>query len=83
MAEVSGVGTDARKEQLVTRLLDFPQAAEALGCSRTHIYDLIAAGELTPVNISAVRGGSKTRIDADDIDAFIERRKRPVPKRAA
>jgi excisionase family DNA binding protein len=80
---VSGVGTYARREVTVTRLLDFFQAADALGCSRTHIYDLVAAGELTPVNISAVRGGSKTRIDAADIDAFIERRKRSVPKSAA
>jgi len=68
---------------VTTRLLNFEDASKILGCSRPHVYDLVAAGELTPVNISAVRGGSKTRIDADDLEAFIERRKRAIPKRAA
>ena len=68
---------------MTIKLVDFFKAAEMLDCSRPHVYDLVAAGELTPVNISAVRGGSKTRISVDDIEAFIERRKRAIPKRAA
>lgn len=50
-----------------------PAAAAQLGCSRSHVYDLIARGELRTVNISA-RGRSKTRVRADDIAEFIERR---------
>lgn len=63
---------------MAPRLLTVPQAAEVLGCSRTHIYGLIAAGHLRPVEIAAKGVRSKTRIRQDDLDAFIEARTREV-----
>ena len=55
------------------RVFKIDEAATRLGCSRSHVYDLIAAGELRTVNISA-RGRSKTRIRSDDLADYIERR---------
>lgn len=54
------------------RLLTIPQAAERLGCSRANVYGLINAGELPVVSIGRSRG---YRIDSQDIEAFIQRRK--------
>lgn len=63
----------------IPKLLDFPEVAEILGCSRPHAYDLAAAGEFGElVNISAKKGASKTRITEDGVKAFIERRSRAV-----
>jgi excisionase family DNA binding protein len=52
-------------------------AAEILGCSEMHVYRLIAAGELTAVDIATPGAGrSKTRIRSDDLAAYIERKTR-------
>lgn len=61
-----------------TRLLSVPAAAQVLGCSRTHIYGLIAAGHLRPVEIKATGTRTKTRIRQDDLDKFIEQQTRRV-----
>ncbi len=59
------------------KLLDFPEVADILGCSRPHAYDLAAAGEFGElVNISARPGGKKHRVTEDGLAAFIERRSR-------
>lgn len=58
-----------------TKLLSIPDAAAQLGCSRTHVYGLIAAGHLRPVEIKA-SGRPKTRVRQDDLDDFIERQTR-------
>lgn len=50
------------------RLLRVQEAAELLGVSRSHIYNLIEQ-ELIP----AVRLGRVTRIDPADLDALIAR----------
>lgn len=61
------------------KLLDFPEVAEILGCSRPHVYDLAAAGEFGElVNVSAKPDGKKHRITEDGVKAFIERRSRAV-----
>ena len=62
-----------------TRLLSVPDAAQTLGCSRTHIYGLIAAGHLRAVEIKATGTRPKTRIRSDDLQTFIEDRTREVP----
>jgi len=50
-------------------------AAEILGCLEMHVYRLIAAGELTAVDIATPGAGrSKTRIRSDDLAAYIERK---------
>lgn len=59
-------------------LLTLPQAAKRLGCSRTHIYSLIAAGQLRRFDISATPGATKTRVSDEDVSAYIERCQRPV-----
>jgi excisionase family DNA binding protein len=54
-----------------------PGAAEHLGCSEMHVYRLIAAGELTAVDIATPGAGrSKTRIRSDDLAEFINRKTR-------
>lgn len=54
------------------RLLSVTEAAEVLGCSRGHIYDLISAGKFRAVEIKATGKRSKTRIYETDLAAFIE-----------
>jgi excisionase family DNA binding protein len=56
----------------MTRLLSITAAAEALDCSRGHIYGLIAAGHLRAVEIKAKGARSKTRIRAEELEAFID-----------
>lgn len=56
------------------RCLRVPDAAEVLACSRDHVYDLIARGELRAVDIG--HGRAKTRIRTDDLQAYIDRRTR-------
>jgi excisionase family DNA binding protein len=52
-------------------------AAEILGCSEMHVYRLIAAGELTAVDIATPDAGrSKTRIRSDDLADYIDRKTR-------
>lgn len=60
----------------MNRLLTIPETADQLRCSTRHVYDLIAAGLLRPVDIG--RGRSKTRVRSDDLDAYINRQTRRV-----
>jgi excisionase family DNA binding protein len=66
--------------QIVLRLHPVKEAAQILGCSDMHVYRLIAAGDLSAVNI-AMPGAtgarkSKTRIRSDELAAYIERKTR-------
>lgn len=54
------------------KLLSITHAAEQLDCSRGHVYGLIAAGKLRAVELKAKGTRSKTRIRAEDLEAFIE-----------
>jgi len=63
---------DDNHKPTAPRLLTVSQAAEYLGCSRANVYTLINAGELPVVAVGKSRG---YRIDRQDIDAFIDRRK--------
>jgi excisionase family DNA binding protein len=65
------------------RLLSLTTAAEILDCSRTHMYGLIAAGQLRAVEIAAQGSRTKTRIRSDDLDEFIERKTRGAKRGAA
>lgn len=59
-------------------LLTPQQAADRLGCSRVHIYDLIAAKKLRRFNISAKSGATKTRVSDTDLDHYIASIEVPV-----
>lgn len=59
-------------------LLTPQQAADRIGCSRPHVYDLIAVGKLRRFNISAKTGSTKTRVADTDVDAFIAAAEMPV-----
>lgn len=59
-----------------TRLMSVTAAAEQLDCSRGHVYNLIAVGQLRAVEIKARGKRSKTRVLADEVEAFIERQTR-------
>lgn len=54
-----------------TQLLTVPAAAERLSVSRTHIYRLIAAGELRSVEVKASGKRPKTRVLEEDLESFI------------
>lgn len=56
----------------MTQLLSISSAAAQLDCSRGHIYGLIAAGKLRAVETKAKGTRSKTRVRAEDLDAFVE-----------
>lgn len=60
----------------VPQLLSIPEAAKALGLgSRNSVYALVARGELPVVTVGRV-----SRIDAADIESYIERNKRTAPR---
>ncbi|VXB34118.1 helix-turn-helix domain-containing protein [Nocardioides sp. AX2bis] len=54
-------------------LLTVTDAAARLSCSRGHVYNLVALGQLRAVEI-AIAGAKrpKTRIRAEDLTAFVE-----------
>ena len=54
-----------------TQLLSIPEAAAQLACSRAHVYRLISAGSLRSVELKATGARSKTRVRAEDVEAFI------------
>lgn len=59
------------------QLLTIPETAKALGVgSRNTVYDLIAQGELPVVTV-----GKVSRIDLDDVQAYIDRNKSVAPRR--
>lgn len=63
------------------KLLDMPQVAAVLGCSRVHAWDLAVKGELGPI-VDIAKAGSKqtkSRVTEDGVAAYIERRSRSVP----
>lgn len=61
----------------MTRLLTIPEVAEALAISRRSVYALISSGQLPVVDV-ATRGKPKSRVRADDLQTFIEKRTRTV-----
>ena len=67
-------------------LLTIAGAASQLGCSDMHVYRLIAAGELSAVDIAQPGARrSKTRVRSDQVDAYIDARTRCAarPRRSA
>lgn len=67
----------------MSKLLSVTHAAEQLDCSRGHVYGLIAAGKLRAVELKAKGSRSKTRIRAEDLDAFVEANTRRADSRAS
>lgn len=59
----------------VTETLSVREVAARLRCSRDHVYRLIAAGALRPVDLSQPDSARpKTRVRPDDLAAFIDAR---------
>lgn len=55
------------------RLLSITKAAGVLDCSRGHVYNLIATGQLRAVEVKTSGSTrSKTRVLQEDLDAFID-----------
>ncbi|MGH7749737.1 MAG: helix-turn-helix domain-containing protein [Candidatus Dormibacteria bacterium] len=50
-------------------LLDVVQVAEALGCGRTYVYELIGRRELVPVKL-----GRLTRFTMETVEDFVRRK---------
>lgn len=57
------------------RLVRVSEAAKVLDCSRDHVYDLIARGQLESIDIGG-KGRSLTRIRLAELDAYLERNTR-------
>lgn len=62
-----------------THLVRYDDAAEQLGISRRHLVTLIQEGYLTPIHI----GRRGVRLEAADIEAFIESRRGRRPRKAS
>lgn len=57
---------------MTEQLLTLPETAEALGCSRMHVYRLIRSGALTSVNIALPEAKrSKTRVPASELQRYL------------
>jgi excisionase family DNA binding protein len=72
------------KQQGPISLLTIKVAAERLDCSTTHVYRLIASGQLRAADIApAGSGRTKTRVRSDDLADYINRqtRERRTPPR--
>ena len=66
--------------QAAPKLLTIADTAARLGCSEMHVYRLIAAGELDPVDIAQPRARKpKTRISESDLARYIQAKTRPAP----
>lgn len=65
----------ARGSDPAPTVLTVPEAAARLRCSRGHVYNLVAAGELDVIDI-APPGSTKpkTRVLDESVDAFLRRR---------
>lgn len=61
-------------------LMTVPQVAAKVGCHRSHVYELIAAGEFPEVVDISLGKRAKTRIPVSSVDAFIARRTRRISK---
>lgn len=64
------------------KLISVPEAAARIGCSRSHIYNLIAAEKLARYDIS-LRGRSKVRLSDVDVDRYIAESAVPSARRAS
>lgn len=63
-------------------LLTIPQAAERMGSSRSHVYNLIWAGELEFVNVAVKKTGkTKMRVSEDAIADYFSVRSKRHPRR--
>jgi excisionase family DNA binding protein len=63
------------------KLLSIEDVAERLSCSRGHVYNLIARGQLDRYNI-AIKG-SKARVSEESVDRYIEAMAQPVKRDAS
>lgn len=52
------------------KLISLTDAAKRLGCSRSHVYNLVGAGKLTAHNVALK--GTKLRVAEDDVDRYIK-----------
>ncbi len=53
------------------KLLRFDEVREMLGCSRSHVYDLLAEGRIKAHNPSGVPGKRGTKILAESVDSYL------------
>jgi excisionase family DNA binding protein len=61
---------DTKRQPPMRLLLRVSEAAEALGLSRSTVYELIAAGEITPIRI-----GAAVRIPVTELEQWVAARR--------
>ena len=72
----------AKSGRAAVDLLTIPDAAEAIGSSRQHVYDLINSGELPYVNVATRKAGkTKKRIARTALAEFCDARTGRAPRR--
>lgn len=59
------------------KLISVPDAATRIGCSRSHVYNLLAAGKLRRYDIALK--GTKTRLSEEDVERYITDAEKPLP----
>lgn len=64
------------------KLISVPEAAARIGCSRSHIYNLVAAGLLARYDIG-LGARSKVRLSDEDVDRYIREAAQPIPQAAS
>ena len=65
----------AARQTPAKRLLTIKAACEILGVDRRHLYRLIHANEITPINVGLTGDSARgIRIAEDELDRFITRR---------
>jgi len=74
--------TTREARNAAVKLLTIPEAAERMGVSRSHVYNLIGAGELEFVNVALRKNGpTKKRVTEAAIEALCESRTKRHPRR--
>ncbi len=73
----AGRRASSRADGPEVALVDIPTVAARLSCSRGHVYNLIARGELDRRDIGTRGAGRpKTRVVSTSVDAYIARGQR-------
>lgn len=57
--------------------INYPDAAQYLGCTEAHIKRMVAEGRIEYIKLSSGRSG-RVMFDPDDLDAFLVSRKVPA-----
>ncbi|MEU0516612.1 helix-turn-helix domain-containing protein [Streptosporangium sp. NPDC006007] len=74
-------GDDSSPSTTEPLLLKIGEVADALRCGETHVYRLIAAGELDTTDVATPGSSkSKSRVPRESLHAYVRRQTRSAPR---